>query len=126
MSYRHTLRQSEFESVTSTHQFSNIFRLGDPHLENGLLQRFFAASDQLTFEARPFIKFGSDRCYPLYTAIVTIKGVGSVPDYCLEVTFKEDGQGSYYREPFRWLILDNEEKGLTKMLDINLIDLENR
>jgi hypothetical protein len=73
-----------------------------------------------------FVPDMPSHCRPVYTAIFYLEGSVDTPEYRLEITFREAVNGDINRESMRWQRLGVGDKDLTKMVDINIVDLEQR
>ncbi|KAF2428827.1 hypothetical protein EJ08DRAFT_312633 [Tothia fuscella] len=101
-------------------------KLGDEKVEFELRDRFFAASELFAFKDAPYFGAPAEKCDPIYKAVFHIEGNANTPDYRLEVDYRQSGQDEFNEAPVRWYRLDPGEDDLTKMVEITLIDLNNR
>jgi hypothetical protein len=98
-------------------------RLGDLQVESKLLDQFFSSTDSLRFIDRMDGKANLPRC----TAVFRLAHPQSSSHTLrLEISYVENGCGEYIRDGHRWDVLRDGEEEPTKILDIRVLDMENR
>jgi hypothetical protein len=92
-----------------------------------LLDRFFAAKDSLSPIDLLDAETKDARLHPRYKVAFHLEGPSEASgDLRLEIGFKDNGYGHYDKDYCRWFRLTNDELDTAKVMEINLIDLENR
>jgi hypothetical protein len=100
-------------------------RIGDVDLESTLLARCFAATELLALQNFFGEQPNLEDCAPICTVLFAINATDSALPYQLEVDFKYVGHGNWDQLPPRWIRLRAGETGLVRILDANVIGLEN-
>jgi hypothetical protein len=104
---------------------TETYRIGDINLESTLLERCFATKSLALhnfFGEYPKI----EDCIPVSTAVFSIKATDLSLPYQLEIDYKYVGHGDWEKLPPRWIRLRAGESGLVRILDANVVDLENK